>query len=295
MSETPDPVEHRPRPGGRSARVVHDVLDAVLAELAERGYALLSMEAVAQRAGVNKTTIYRRWPTKPELVLHALQELSIRSVAVPETGTVREDLIQTLRQLSTGMSSPLGRNLMVRLQVESTNEEVAAIGPSIAASFHARPTPSSSCSPSPEPSSTGSSGTAGPSPRTFSGASSTSCWRERDTEGEQGRGRSDVPLPAPGSDIGFASAEVSLASSSEKNAFERPVKSASVSAISCPIPYGRIAVSSARFIVAPAESSHESGLTGSHVPPSRRRGSSPGSLGKVCPHGTCSNSECQQL
>jgi len=131
MSETPDPVEHRPRPGGRSARVVHDVLDAVLAELAERGYALLSMEAVAQRAGVNKTTIYRRWPTKPELVLHALQELSIRSVAVPETGTVREDLIQTLRQLSTGMSSPLGRNLMVRLQVESTNEEVAAIGRSL--------------------------------------------------------------------------------------------------------------------------------------------------------------------
>ena len=57
--------EHAPRVGGRSERVVRDVLDASAKELARVGYAALRMDDVAAAAGVNKTTVYRRWPTKP--------------------------------------------------------------------------------------------------------------------------------------------------------------------------------------------------------------------------------------
>src|SRR6266481_5757247 len=53
---------------GRSERVVKSVLEAAVVELAESGYSAFRIEQVAAKAGVNKTTIYRRWPTKTELV-----------------------------------------------------------------------------------------------------------------------------------------------------------------------------------------------------------------------------------
>ena len=56
------------RTGGRSARVVRDVLASALEVFAERGYAAFSVEEAAKRAGVNKTTVYRRWPSKADLL-----------------------------------------------------------------------------------------------------------------------------------------------------------------------------------------------------------------------------------
>lgn len=66
--EAPGPEGTRPtptrrRPGGRSARIRTQMLDAVRAELGEHGYDGLSMDAVAARAGVHRTTVYRRWGT----------------------------------------------------------------------------------------------------------------------------------------------------------------------------------------------------------------------------------------
>jgi AcrR family transcriptional regulator len=55
------PMARRRRPGGRSARVRAAAIAATLAELAETGYSALSLENVARRAGVHKTTLYRRW------------------------------------------------------------------------------------------------------------------------------------------------------------------------------------------------------------------------------------------
>ena len=57
----------RARVGGRSARVVSAVLRMTLEVLGQEGYAGLRVEDVAARAGVNKTTIYRRWPTRADL------------------------------------------------------------------------------------------------------------------------------------------------------------------------------------------------------------------------------------
>src|SRR5438105_12835542 len=88
--------ERHARTGGRSARVVASILAATVAELARSGYASFRIDEVAARAGVNKTTIYRRWPTKAELVRAALMA-SDDPGPPPSTGAVRSDLLALLR------------------------------------------------------------------------------------------------------------------------------------------------------------------------------------------------------
>src|SRR5687767_15007682 len=95
-----------PRPGGRSARVREAVLSATTAVLAEDGYERLSIETVAVRAGVHKTTVYRRWPTRAQLVVDALQERSERNVPVPDTGTFAGDLDALARSVVANIGSP---------------------------------------------------------------------------------------------------------------------------------------------------------------------------------------------
>jgi AcrR family transcriptional regulator len=86
--------ERRRRPGGRSARVRAAVLEATLAELAAGGSSPLSFEGVARRAGVNKTTLYRRWGTRENLILDAMLELGRERVPIPDTGSLRQDLVE---------------------------------------------------------------------------------------------------------------------------------------------------------------------------------------------------------
>src|SRR6476620_11743683 len=96
----------RPRTGGRSARVVAEVLSATLEVFAKQGYAGFSVEAVALRAGVNKTTIYRRWPAKADLVGAALFALRDEDPEPPDSGSLREDLVQVLRHRAAQMETP---------------------------------------------------------------------------------------------------------------------------------------------------------------------------------------------
>lgn len=82
----------RERPGGRSARIRGLVLDAVREELASEGYAALSHRSVASRAGVDPATVYRRWPTRPQLATDALLEIARSAVPIPDTGELAADL-----------------------------------------------------------------------------------------------------------------------------------------------------------------------------------------------------------
>jgi AcrR family transcriptional regulator len=84
----------RRRLGGRSARVRTAVLAAAVEELAASGMAGLSIQAVARRAQVHKTTLYRRWGSREALVLEALRQQARENVPVPDTGDLREDLIR---------------------------------------------------------------------------------------------------------------------------------------------------------------------------------------------------------
>lgn len=114
------------RTSGRAARVVADVLRATCEELSRVGYAALRIEDVAQRSGVNKTTIYRRWPTKAELVAAALQSLAIKPPA-SDTGSLRGDLLEYLRQYAAFAGSSLGRGISRMMLTERTHPEVEPI------------------------------------------------------------------------------------------------------------------------------------------------------------------------
>jgi AcrR family transcriptional regulator len=93
MAETRKPAVPRKRPGGRSARVRSAVLKAALEELAAVSYASFSVEGVAERAGVHKTTLYRRWRNRENLLLEAMLERGREHVPIPDTGSLRSDLL----------------------------------------------------------------------------------------------------------------------------------------------------------------------------------------------------------
>ena len=100
------------RTGGRSARVRESILAAALSELIESGYAALSVEAVASRAGVNKTTIYRRWPTVDDLLVDALTTWSLEAIPpVMDTGSIDTDLLALGRELADLLNSGVGRQV----------------------------------------------------------------------------------------------------------------------------------------------------------------------------------------
>ncbi|HEX2466872.1 MAG TPA: TetR/AcrR family transcriptional regulator [Solirubrobacterales bacterium] len=101
----PSPATAR-RPGGRSARVRAAVIAATLTELADGGYSALSLEGVARRAGVHKTTLYRRWGTREKLVLEAMLARAGERISVPDTGSVRTDLLELARSAAANAATP---------------------------------------------------------------------------------------------------------------------------------------------------------------------------------------------
>lgn len=119
------PVTRGLRPGGRSARVVESVLDTTREELARVGYSRLSLELVAKKAGVNKTTVYRRWPTKASLVIAAVSGALILDAA-PEQATLREDLLILTRRLDAWVRTPEGSAISRGLAAELYQPEVLA-------------------------------------------------------------------------------------------------------------------------------------------------------------------------
>ncbi|MFE5477437.1 TetR/AcrR family transcriptional regulator [Nocardia sp. NPDC056541] len=89
-SEPPSPA--RSRPGGRTARIRTQVLDAVTAELAEHGYDALSMDVVAARANVHRATVYRRWHDVGGLLADLFDAAGGRQWHPRDTGSLRGDL-----------------------------------------------------------------------------------------------------------------------------------------------------------------------------------------------------------
>lgn len=102
----------RPNGSRREART-EAILRAVLEEVAEVGYGALSVEDVAARVGIAKTTIYRRYPTKLELVRAAINQYLNEALGdPPNTGTFRGDLIALGLSAVQLATSVLGQSLM---------------------------------------------------------------------------------------------------------------------------------------------------------------------------------------
>lgn len=95
------------RPGGRTARNRVAILEATLSELALRGFAELSFEAIAHHAGVHKTTIYRRWRTREQLVAEAFMDTAVRRLDLSDTGDIDRDMRALARSVASTLAQPL--------------------------------------------------------------------------------------------------------------------------------------------------------------------------------------------
>ncbi len=95
-------------PRRRGDALCRAIQEAVVAELARNGFAGLSVEHVAERAHTGKASIYRRWPTKVDLVVDALDQLMPSPQDIPDTGSVRGDLLALLRHVAAAMSAETG-------------------------------------------------------------------------------------------------------------------------------------------------------------------------------------------
>jgi AcrR family transcriptional regulator len=122
---TAEPDEQSPRALRRDA-----ILQATLEQLAVVGFRALSIEEVALHAGVNKTTIYRRWPTKLELVRAAVESFRSGGMRDPCTGTLRGDLLAVARRFFENASSLGGQSLFRIMALESAEPDLVELSQS---------------------------------------------------------------------------------------------------------------------------------------------------------------------
>jgi AcrR family transcriptional regulator len=92
----------------RGAELEEAILRAATEELVESGYAGLTMDRVAARAGTNKNALYRRWPNRAALGVAAYHRLVVDEQRLPDTGSLRGDVLELLRGANRHWSSPLG-------------------------------------------------------------------------------------------------------------------------------------------------------------------------------------------
>ncbi|NMO55069.1 TetR/AcrR family transcriptional regulator [Actinoplanes sp. TBRC 11911] len=102
------------------------IRNAVMHELAEVGYGRLSIEAVARRAGVGKTAIYRRWGNKLEMVLEIVEDVAGRSVPLPDTGSFAGDLQLIMMIVSRALQHRIASQIIPDLMAEAArNQQIA--------------------------------------------------------------------------------------------------------------------------------------------------------------------------
>jgi AcrR family transcriptional regulator len=124
--------------GGRSEQVVRRVLDAALVELARSGYHGFRMDVVAARAAVNKTTIYRRWPSRAALVTALVDRMRtpLRESPLPDTGRLESDLVEAFTRRFTVGRKTEGRAWARLLEERYRPEVEAIIGAAVAERRH---------------------------------------------------------------------------------------------------------------------------------------------------------------
>lgn len=108
-ADAPSPGAAGTRIRRRGKALEQAIFDAVIEQLAHVGYAGLTMDSVAATAHTGKATIYRRWSNKAELVVDALDNTLPSPDELPEGDSVREDLIELMREKATVLNSPVGR------------------------------------------------------------------------------------------------------------------------------------------------------------------------------------------
>jgi AcrR family transcriptional regulator len=102
------PADHRCGPRRRGDALFQAIFDATVAELTETGYAGFAMERVAARARTSKASLYRRWPSRADLVVDAIAYCEPELCQPPDTGSLRGDLLGLLVQMAGRLEGPFG-------------------------------------------------------------------------------------------------------------------------------------------------------------------------------------------
>jgi AcrR family transcriptional regulator len=123
MSKTNKKTPGRPR----SAKSHQAILQATLELLGEVGFESMSIEAISTRAGVGKTTIYRHYNSKEELVADAIESIR-QDVVIPNTGNLWSDLDELIENAAQITFTPLGRQTVAMIiSSASSNSQFAQI------------------------------------------------------------------------------------------------------------------------------------------------------------------------
>jgi AcrR family transcriptional regulator len=109
----------RPRDPKTDQRIV----DAAADLLRRRGFERMTVDDVAAQAGVGKATVYRRWPSKDDLAVAAMERLYAVEIPDPDTGSIRGDLVASYRSVLTFVGSPEGAAYLKMSIAESVRDE----------------------------------------------------------------------------------------------------------------------------------------------------------------------------
>jgi AcrR family transcriptional regulator len=133
MRQRTPPLSHgengngkRPPGRPRSEQARQAILRSTLRILESSGFSELTIEDVADRAGVGKTTVYRWWPNKGALIADAFASNTTRTLRFPDTGSVFSDMSRQMRQLVKVFRSPRGRIVSAILAAGQRDKDVIA-------------------------------------------------------------------------------------------------------------------------------------------------------------------------
>jgi AcrR family transcriptional regulator len=115
------------RPPGRprSERAHRAILQAANELLESEGFAAVTMEAIAERAGVSKATVYRWWPNRAAVVMDGFLSIVSSEVPFPHTSHAREDIRIHIRRLAEAFSGKIGRTVAALIAEGQSDPELA--------------------------------------------------------------------------------------------------------------------------------------------------------------------------
>ncbi|QWZ09066.1 TetR/AcrR family transcriptional regulator [Nocardioides panacis] len=114
----------RPRDPGTDDRITRAAAELLL----QRGFDRTTVDDVAARAGVGKATVYRRWPSKEDLAVAAMETLYSAEMPEPDTGSIRTDLAASYRSVLTFVNTPEGAAFLRTSIAESVRDgRIAAL------------------------------------------------------------------------------------------------------------------------------------------------------------------------
>lgn len=127
-SEQDEKPVRRGRGRPRDPQTDERIIEAAADLLRERGFERMTVDDVAAHAGVGKATVYRRWPSKDDLAVAAMQRLYAVEMPQPDTGSIRSDLAESYRAVLTFVGSPQGAAYLKMSIAESVRDDrIAAL------------------------------------------------------------------------------------------------------------------------------------------------------------------------